>query len=334
MILVTGAAGYIGSHVLRSLEKSGIPSSEIVVLDNLYSGHLWAIPETVNFIKGSTGDSALLEQLFSDHKIESIFHFAAHIEVEESVFLPGKYYQNNFVNSSVLIDAAYKAGVDNFVFSSTAAVVGNPEELPIKETAPEKPESPYGRSKLMTEWYLKDKLQAAQMSDSHKMNFVALRYFNVCGAHIPGGLGQATPKATHLIKVACEVATGIRSEMNIYGTDYPTPDGTCVRDYIHVDDLARAHVMALKFLEKNKTSETINLGYGHGHSVLEVINAMNNILGRKLPTKFAPRRAGDAACIYADNSKAKKLLNWSPEHDDIELICKTALDWEEELKTR
>lgn len=332
MILVTGGAGYIGSHALRSLLNSGVTPNEIIVLDTLYSGHRWAVPDSIHFIKGSTCDHQLLEKIFTEHKINSILHFAAHLEVEESVLKPEKYYQNNFIGSSTLIDVAYKYKVTNFVFSSTCATVGTPKYLPVNEDVDTRPESPYGKSKLMTEWYLADKAKAAKLSGHHVMSFAALRYFNVAGAHLQGGIGQATPRATQLVKVASEVVLGKRPKLMIFGTDYPTPDGTCVRDYIHVDDLVDAHVLALKFLDKEKQSEIFNLGYGHGYSVREIINTMKQVSGVDFKVEDAPRRPGDAEAIYANNSKARQLLNWIPKYDNIRLICETSLKWEHELK--
>jgi UDP-glucose 4-epimerase len=331
MILVTGAAGYIGSHTLRALLAAGHKAQDILVLDNLYSGHRQAVPQDIAFIEGSTGDAALLEKIFSQHKIESILHFAAHLEVEESVRIPEKYYQNNFVGSATLIDAAYRHKVSSFVFSSTCATVGTPRVLPVDEKVDTRPESPYGKSKLMTEWYLADKLAAARLAGTHEMHYAALRYFNVAGAHVHGGIGQSTPRATQLIKVASEVITGKRPKLLIYGTDYPTPDGTCIRDYIHVDDLAEAHVLALKFLQNIKRSEIFNLGYGHGYSVKEIVDTLKRVSGVNFPTEEVPRRPGDAEAIYADNTKARTQLGWTPRYDDIELICKTAIEWE---KTR
>ncbi len=328
MILVTGGAGYIGSHALRALMAAGIPPGEIIVLDTLYSGHLWALPKGVNFVKGSSGEKALLSKIFNENKVDSVFHFAAHLEVEESVRDPFKYYSNNFLNSCVLIDASMAAKVSNFVFSSTCAVVGSPKQLPVDETASCHPESPYGKSKLMTEWYLADVAKAAQIARKNSMNFVALRYFNVAGAHFDGSIGQATPRATQLVKVACEVAVGKRKSLLLYGSDYLTRDGTCVRDYIHVDDLAEAHVLALDYLKREQRSEVINLGYGHGYSVREIIDTVKKVSDVDFRVEEVARRPGDVEIIFADASKAKKLLGWVPKYDDIEHICRTTLDWE------
>ena len=325
MILVTGGAGYIGSHTLRALMAAG--HKDLVVLDNLYSGHRWAVPDDVKFIEGSMGDSALLDKLFKEHKIESIIHFAAHLEVEESVREPQKYYENNFRNTSVLISKASDYGVKNFVFSSTCAIYGNPPKNPVDENTPKSPLNPYGKSKLMTEWYLEDLVRAGKTS----LNYVALRYFNVAGAHVAGGLGQATPRATQLIKVACEVACGKRDKLLVYGSDYETRDGTCVRDYIHVDDLAQAHVDALEFLKREKRSEVFNLGYGTGYTVLDIVEATKRVSGVNFKVEMVPRRPGDAEAIFADNSKLKKMLGWKPKYADIDLICRTAYEWE---KTR
>ncbi|MEO5668437.1 MAG: UDP-glucose 4-epimerase GalE [Bdellovibrionota bacterium] len=322
MILVTGGAGYIGSHTLRALQAAG--HHKILVLDNLYSGHRWAVPSGIGFIEESVGDAALLKKIFEEHPIESILHFAAHLEVEESMREPAKYYDNNFKNSSVLIATASEYLVKNFVFSSTCAIYGSPAKNPVDEDCPKDPLNPYGKSKLMTEWYLEDLVRAGKT----KMNYVSLRYFNVAGAHVPGGLGQATPRATQLIKVAAEVACGKRDKLLVYGSDYGTRDGTCIRDYIHVDDLAAAHVLALDFLKKEKRSEVMNLGYGHGYTVLEIADAMKRVSGVDFEVELATRRPGDSEAIYADNSKLVRLLGWKPRYADIDLICRTALEWE------
>jgi UDP-glucose 4-epimerase len=326
MILVTGGAGYIGSHTLRALKSSG--HNDLIVLDNLYSGHRWAVPSDVLFVEGSMGDAALLDKLFREHKIDSIIHFAAHLEVEESVREPAKYYENNFLGSSVLVKKASEYGVKNFVFSSTCAIYGNPPSNPVDESCPTAPLNPYGRSKLMTEWYLEDMVRAGKTS----LNYVALRYFNVAGAHVAGGLGQATPRATQLIKVACEVATGKREKLLVFGGDYGTRDGTCIRDYIHVDDLAQAHVDALSFLKREKRSEVFNLGYGTGYTVLEIVEATKRVSGVDFKVEMVPRRPGDSEAIFADNSKLRKMLRWKPKYADIDLICRTAYEWEKSRK--
>jgi UDP-glucose 4-epimerase len=327
MILVTGGAGYIGSHTLRALQQSGY---EAVVLDNLYSGHRWAVPSDIPFYEGNVSDVSLLKKIISQYKIKSIIHFAAHLEVEESVRLPFKYYENNFLNSKVLIQTAIEEGVKNFVFSSTCAVYGNPQTTPVDENFPTQPLNPYGRSKLMTEWLLQDLATSSLPS----LNFSILRYFNVAGSHVQGSLGQATPRATQLVKVCAEVALGMRSQLEVFGTDYPTPDGTCVRDYIHVDDLAEAHVLGLSYLEKGGSSEVFNLGYGRGYSVLEIIEAMKKQSGVDFKVVLSPRRAGDAISIYAEPAKIKNILGWEPRFADIDLICKTAFEWEKEYQKK
>jgi len=322
MILVTGGAGYIGSHTLRALKAAG--ASKIIVLDNLYSGQRWAVPSDIPLVVGSMGDPVILDKILSENKVESILHFAAHLEVEESVREPAKYYDNNFKNTSVLLAKATEYGVKNFVFSSTCAIYGNPPENPVNENCPKNPVNPYGKSKLMTEWLLEDLAHAAKMS----MNYVSLRYFNVAGAHVPGGLGQATPRATQLIKVAAEVACGKRNKLLVYGKDYGTRDGTCIRDYIHIDDLAEAHVKALDFLKREKRSEVMNLGYGHGYTVLEVVEAMKRVSGVDFKVEIVDRRPGDSEAIFADNTKLRRLLGWTPKYADIDLICRTAYEWE------
>lgn len=334
MILVTGGAGYIGSHTVKALLESGVAASEITVLDNLYSGHRWAVPEGVTFVEGDTGDSKLLSKLFSENHFKTILHFAAHLEVGESVLKPNKYYRNNFDNARVLIDQAYESGVSEFIFSSTCATIGSPRDLPVSEDAPCRPESPYGKSKLMTEWYLADRFEAALHARSRPMNYTALRYFNVAGAYPGGGLGQATPNATQLIKVACEVIEGKREKLLLFGTDYPTKDGTCVRDYIHVYDLALAHVAAWKYLQDGGSSEVFNLGYGHGYTVREILDTVKKVSGVDFPVEEVARRPGDAEAIYADTAKAQKLLKWTPRYDDIEEICRTALAWESEMRAK
>jgi UDP-glucose 4-epimerase len=246
------------------------------------------------------------------------------LEVEESTRLPLKYYENNFLNSLSLIKTAMAHGVKNIVFSSTCAVYGNPSQIPVKEDCGTDPVSPYGKSKLMTEWLLRD----LKSSSEQALNYALLRYFNVAGAHGAGGIGQATPRATQLVKVAAEVALGVRPELSVFGTDYPTHDGTCIRDYIHVDDLAEAHVLALKRMEAGGSSEIFNLGYGKGYSVWDIVRSMKRVSGVDFRVKEAPRRAGDAVSIYADPTKSKKLLNWMPKHEDLDYICRTAFEWE------
>lgn len=318
-ILVTGGAGYIGSHTSKLLVEAGY---NLVVLDNLYSGHRWAVPKAALFVEGNAGDIALVSDLIRQHKIEAVIHFAGHIVVPESVADPLKYYGNNTCVSRNLLEACTTCGVENFIFSSTAAVYGTPEKLPATESTPTLPINPYGRSKLVTEDILAD------VAATGKLRYMALRYFNVAGADPEGGIGQATPESTHLIKVACEVATGQRNHMDIFGTDYPTPDGTCVRDYIHVMDLGRAHLLALKYLLDGGQSEALNCGYGHGFSVREVLNSVAKVSGKKLDVRMSHRRAGDPAALVADASKLRTQLHWTPELDDLDTICRTAYDWE------
>lgn len=318
-ILVTGGAGYIGSHTSKLLKEAGYT---LVVLDNLYSGHRWAVPQDATFIEGNAGDIALVSDVLRHHKIQAVIHFAGHIVVPESVANPLKYYGNNTCVSRNLLEACTTCGVDKFIFSSTAAVYGTPEKLPATEATPTLPINPYGRSKLMTEEILAD------VATAGKLRYMALRYFNVAGADPTGGIGQATPEATHLIKVACEVACGERTHIDVFGTDYPTPDGTCVRDYIHVMDLGSAHVLALRYLMDGGKSETLNCGYGHGFSVNEVLNSVMKASGKTLDIRRVPRRVGDAAAIVADATQLRQQLNWTPELDDLDTICKTAYDWE------
>ncbi len=321
MILVTGGAGYIGSHTLHRLKEWGEPA---LALDNLYSGHRWAVPPGVELVVGDIADQALVESLIQKHKIKSVIHFAAHLAVEESVKNPFKYYRNNVVGTLNLIEACQRAGVEHFIFSSTCALYGNPDKNPIQENFPAKPESPYAQTKLSSEAILRD----AELASGGKMRNVILRYFNVAGAKVSGGLGQATPVATQLIQVAAETACGKRAKMYINGDDYPTPDGTCIRDYVHVDDLAEAHILALEYLRKGGRSETVNCGYGRGYSVKEVVDTMRRVSGVNFTADLNPRRAGDTIAVWADPTKAKKILGWKPKYDDLELICRTSLVWE------
>lgn len=321
-ILVTGGAGYIGSHVVSLL---GEATEDIVVIDNLSTGR----KENLLFgklIVGDISDEALLEKVFIENQIEAVIHFAGSIVVPESVENPTLYYKNNTDNSLKLIRACLKHQVKKFIFSSTAAVYGLPAGGSASEETPTEPINPYGRSKLMTEWMLKDTAFA------HDFSFVALRYFNVAGASKTGKIGQSTPKATHLIKTCAEVVTKKRASMSVFGTDYDTPDGTCVRDYIHVDDLAQAHLDALKYLRKNKESQILNCGYGHGFSVLEVIKEVEKYTGEKLTVVMGPRRAGDAVALTSKADRIKNVLGFKPQYDDLAYIVKTAIDWEKKLK--
>ena len=324
-ILVTGGAGYIGSQMVHELADAG---ESVVVLDNLSTGHHWAVAQGVPLIVGETGDQALVSRLLREHSIDAVIHFAASIVVPDSVRDPLGYYRNNTANSRALIECAVKSGVRHFIFSSTAAVYGNPTVIPVPEDAPTEPISPYGWSKLMTEIMLRD------ASRAYDLSHVSLRYFNVAGADPRGRTGQSTAKATHLIKVAAEAALGLRPKLEVFGTDYPTPDGTCIRDYIHVADLTRAHADALRYLRSGGASLTLNCGYGHGFSVLEVIETVKRVSGIDFKVAYAPRREGDPARIVAASDRARETLGWQPQFDDLATIVAHALDWERELLTR
>ena len=323
-VLVTGGAGYIGSHALHHLMDQGITP---VVVDNLVTGIRAAIPEHIPFYEGSVGDYDFMMKVFDDHNIKAVLHFAGSVVVPESVENPAKYFNNNTGNTLSLIQAMVASGVKHLVFSSTAAVYGMPDEdiIPIKEDAPKAPINPYGASKLMSEMMIRD------MAAAHDLNAVILRYFNVAGADAKGRVGQSTPEATHLIKVVAEVVSGKRDGMQIFGDDYDTPDGTCVRDYIHVDDLIRAHLLALDYLACDDKEETItlNCGYGRGFSVSEVIEAAARLSGKNIPVTMAPRRAGDPPLLTANSQACQDILGWTPQSDDLDLIIKSALDWEQ-----
>ena len=320
-ILVTGGAGYIGSHVVRQLGAVGYP---VIVLDNLSTGFRESVLHG-ELVEGNSGDRELAGRLVREHGIEAVLHFAAHIVVPESVAEPLKYYGNNTCNTRNLLQACHESGVKRFIFSSTAAVYGIPAGAAASEDSPLAPINPYGLSKLMSEWMLRD---LAAASDLH---YVALRYFNVAGADPEGRIGQSTPKATHLIKAACEHAVGKRDHVAVFGTDYPTADGTGVRDYIHVDDLAAAHILALQYLEKGGDSQILNCGYGHGYSVREVLDTVQKVSGVKLNIREEPRRAGDPPSLIAKADRIRKVLGWQPQHDDLDFIVKTALAWEKKL---
>ena len=324
-VLVTGGAGYIGSHMVLSLTDAGI---DTVVLDNLTTGFSWAISPAAKLVRGDIADEALVLKTLRDHKVDAIIHFAGSIVVPDSVSDPLGYYLNNTVNSRNLMHCAVKANVPNFIFSSTAAVYGNPKSMPVTEAETPAPISPYGTSKLMTELMLRDSHLA------YGLNYVALRYFNVAGADPRGRSGQSTPRATHLIKVACQTALGQRSHMEVFGTDYDTPDGTCLRDYIHVSDLISAHMDALSHLRRGGESGIFNCGYGKGYSVLEVIKAVEKANGAPIRANIVPRRAGDPAAIVAGAEKARTVLGWQPRHDDLDLIVQSALGWERHLLRR
>jgi UDP-glucose 4-epimerase len=324
-ILVTGGAGYIGSHMVHELVDAG---ESVVVLDNLSTGFRFLIPGGVPFVTGSTGDRDVVLQTIEKHRVSAIVHFAASIVVPDSIRDPLGYYRNNTLNTCLLLDAAIAGGVRQFIFSSTAAVYGNPEHSPVPEEAPAAPISPYGTSKLMSEIMLHDTARA------HDLRFVVLRYFNVAGADPKGRTGQSTPAATHLIKVACEVALGKRPKLDVFGTDYPTPDGTCVRDYIHVSDLARAHTAALAHLRRDGASATFNCGYGHGASVFDVLAAVRRACGHDFPVDVAGRREGDPAALVADARRIRGVLDWRPQYDDLDTIVGHALAWEKRLPGR
>ena len=323
-ILVTGGAGYIGSHTVKQLIDA---KHQVVVLDNFYSGHRWAVDSSATLVEGDIANQTLLTEIIQQYKIESVVHFAGYIVVPESVENPFKYYQNNVVGSLKLIQACAENGVRQFVFSSSAAVYGMPEVERVSESSRVAPINPYGHTKLITEMTLNDVMGAYKACEV-PFQFVALRYFNAAGAQVAGNLGQSTPQATHLIKVACETALGARDQMMIFGTDYNTADGTCVRDYIHVDDLAAAHLNALEYLADGGESLRLNCGYGQGYSVREVVNMVKKVSGVDFNALEAGRRAGDPPSLIADNTQIKQLLNWSPKNNDLELICRTAFEWE------
>jgi UDP-glucose 4-epimerase len=318
-VLVTGGAGYIGSHMVLALADAG---RETMVLDDLSTGFVAQVPDGVPLVRGDCGDEALLKRLIREFGVTAIVHFAGSIVVPDSVTNPLGYYLNNTVRSRALIAAAVEGGVRNFIFSSTAAVYGEPDVSPIAENSAMQPISPYGASKLMTEWMLRDTVAA------HDIRSVVLRYFNVAGADPQGRSGQSFPRATHLIKLACQAALGQRSHLDVFGQDYATPDGTCVRDYIHVSDLARAHVLALDHLEDGGESLTMNCGYGRGFSVLEVIEAVKRVSGVDFEVRLAPRRAGDPPSLVAATDLIRSRLRFKPARDDLDLIVADALRWE------
>jgi len=320
-ILVTGGAGYIGSHVVRQLTNAG---EAVIALDNLSTGFEAAVTGA-ELIVGDTGDMPLLEKIFAEHDIDTVMHFAAHTIVPESVADPLKYYRNNTASSRTLLEASAKHGIKNIVFSSTAAVYGVPDGGKASEDSPTQPINPYGTSKLMTEWMLRD------LAAAGGPRYVALRYFNVAGCEPSGTIGQSTPKATLLVKVACEAATGRRSGVSIFGTDYPTPDGTGLRDYIHVEDLAAAHLDALAYLRKDGKSAVLNCGYGHGYSVREVLSAVEKANGGPLNITEEPRRAGDPPELIAVANRVRDVLGWTPKFDNLDTIVQTSLELERKI---
>ena len=324
-VLITGGAGYIGSHMVLDLVARG---ETPIVLDDLSTGFGWLLPDGVPLVIGDMADTALVQRLIAAHNIDAIAHFAAKIVVPDSVSDPLGYYESNTSKARTLIDTAIKSGIKRFIFSSTAAVYGEPDEMPVSETTRPMPVSPYGRSKLMVEWMLEDARHA------HGLETMVLRYFNVAGADPMARSGQATPRATHLIKVACEAATGKRDAMSVFGTDYATRDGTCIRDYIHVSDLAAAHTLALDHLRAGKPGMTLNCAYGHGASVLDVIAAVKRVSGVDFPVHYAPRRAGDPPEIVAKGDQIKTALGWAPRFDDLDVIVQHALAFEAKLATR
>jgi UDP-glucose 4-epimerase len=324
-VLVTGGAGYIGSHMALRLGDAG---EDTVVLDNLVTGFDWAVDHRASFVQGDAGDMEFVGALIKARGITEIIHFAGSIVVPESVTDPLKYYRNNTATSRNLLEAAVKGGVERFIFSSTAAVYGMTGLAPVEETTRLAPMSPYGRSKLMTEWMLAD------VAAAHPIKYGVLRYFNVAGADPKGRSGQSTPLATHLIKVASQTALGQRAKMDIFGTDYPTPDGTCVRDYIHVTDLIEAHRLLLDHLRAGNDSTTLNCAYGQGYSVRQVIDTVKGVSGVNFEVDEGPRRAGDPASITATGEKVRSVLGWEPQHDDLREMVQTALDWERYLMRR
>ena len=318
-ILVTGGAGYIGSHTVLALVAAGIPA---VVLDDLSTGSRDMVPEGVPFVQGNVADMALVRRTLRENQCCGIMHFAGSIIVPESVHDPLKYYRNNAEAGRALIEAALAENIKTFIFSSTASVYGRPKTVPINEDAPTAPENPYGFSKLIIERILKD------VSSAHGLSYAALRYFNVAGADAKGRAGQVGPQSTHLIKIAVETVLGRRRHMEIFGDDYDTPDGACIRDYIHVSDLADAHVKAFNHLLNGGDNLILNCGYGRGASVREVLNAVQKVSGQTLDIRIAPRRPGDVPELVADVTRIRKILGWVPRFTDLDVIIRTALEWE------
>src|ERR1700755_1890614 len=321
-VLVTGGAGYIGSHMVLALAEAG---EEVVVIDNLSTGFSTALPEGIPLFMSDAGDKNLVKGMIPSHHVDSIIHFAGSVVVPDSMRDPLGYYRNNTMTTRSLLNAAVRCCVNRFIFSSTAAVYGNPDQVPVPEHAATRPLSPYGSSKLMTEIMLHD------VASAHGLSYVVLRYFNVAGADPQARMGLATVGATHLLKIAVEAATGQRAKIDVFGTDYPTPDGSCIRDFIHVADLAQAHRAALSYLRAGGNSVTLNCGYGRGYSVLETIEAVRRVSGRHFAVQYAARRPGDIMAMVADTSRIRALLDWTPQYDDLETIARHALAWEEKL---
>lgn len=322
-ILITGGAGYIGSHFVLQLTEAG---HSAIVYDSLATGFDWTVPEG-SLRRGDLADQDLLDSVMAEERFDAVVHFAANLIVPESVEEPLKYYRNNAMNTLGLLEVCAGRGVERLIFSSSAAVYGSPADSPIGEGAPIAPINPYGASKAMSERMIMD--QAAVSG----LRYVILRYFNVAGAEAQGRLGQNTAKATHLIQVACQAAMGRRAGLQVFGSDYPTRDGTCIRDYLHVDDLARAHIDSLGYLAAGGASQVFNCGYGHGASVLDVVETVKRVSAADFPVEMAERRVGDPAELVADNSKIRSLLDWTPRHDDLEFIVTTALNWERGKRT-
>lgn len=323
-ILITGGAGYIGSHAVYAFLDAGY---SVIVVDNLSTGIRKNLPSNLTFYQGDVGDSIFIDEILAQHQPRGILHFAGSIVVPESISDPYKYYWNNTVASLSLMNACLKNKVKRFLFSSSAAVYGIPADGIAFETSPTQPINPYGWSKLMTEQIIKD------IANAHDLTFAILRYFNVAGADPKGHTGQSTPQATHLIKIACEVATGKRDYMTIFGTDYATKDGTCIRDFIHVDDLANAHLKIFEYIDTTNKNVCLNCGNGHGYSVLEVINTLEEILGRKISTEKGPRREGDPSILVANADLLREKINWHSKHD-LQTMITSALQWEEKNSRR
>ena len=321
-VLVTGGAGYIGSHMVHALVDAG---ERVAVIDNLSTGFAAFLPPAVPLFIGDAADEDLVEGVVAAHDVDAIIHFAGSVVVPDSMRDPLAYYRNNTMTTRNLLNTAVKCGIRRFIFSSTAAVYGNPEIMPVTEDAPTRPLSPYGSSKLMSEIMLHDTASA------HAMRTVVLRYFNVAGADPLGRIGLATIGATHLLKIAVEAATGQRAKIDVFGTDYPTPDGSCVRDFIHVSDLVQAHGAALSYLRSGGSSTTLNCGYGRGYSVLQTIEAVRRVSGRNFAVQYSARRPGDIMTMIADTSRIRATLDWTPQYDHLDTIAMHALAWEEKL---